>query len=250
MTLKKILPSLALLTLPMLAQAADYPAPIEAMRERGIEVLEKFDAPSGLTGYTAMYNGRPLALYVTADGEHALIGSLLDAKGEDLTGAVLEEKVSRPQSKVMWEKLQNSNWIADGSDKAEKIVYVFTDPNCPYCKRLWKDARPWVDAGKLQLRHVMVGTLGESSQKKAAYLLSAKDPKAALKGNESGKSPAKEIKVAAKQLKQIEDNQELMALLGVNGTPAILQLDETGMMQLHPGAPQGEQLLELFGPRP
>lgn len=71
MTLKKILPSLALLTLPMLAQAADYPAPIEAMRDRGIEVLEKFDAPSGLTGYTAMYNGRPLALYVTADGEHA-----------------------------------------------------------------------------------------------------------------------------------------------------------------------------------
>ena len=60
----------------------------------------------------------------------------------------------------------------------------------------------------------------------------------------------KEIKVAAEQLKQIEDNQELMHLLGVNGTPAILQLDETGMMQLHPGAPQGEQLLELFGPRP
>ena len=152
MTLKKILPSLALLTLPMLAQAADYPAPIEAMRDRGIEVLERFDAPSGLTGYTAMYNGRPLALYVTEDGEHALIGSLLDAKGEDLTGAVLEEKVSRPQSKVMWEKLSSSNWIADGSDKAEQIIYVFTDPNCPYCKRLWKDARPWVDAGKIQLR--------------------------------------------------------------------------------------------------
>lgn len=250
MTLKKILPSLALLTLPMLAQAADYPAPIEAMRDRGIEVLERFDAPSGLTGYTALYNGRPLALYVTADGEHALIGSLLDAKGEDLTGAVLEEKVSRPQSKVMWEKLSSSNWIADGSDKAEQIIYVFTDPNCPYCKRLWKDARPWVDAGKIQLRHVMVGTLGESSQKKAAYLLSAKDPAAALKGNESGKSPAKEIKVESKQLQQIESNQELMRMLGVNGTPAVLQLDDTGMMQLHPGAPQGEQLLELFGPRP
>lgn len=250
MTLKKILPSLALLTLPMLAQAADYPAPIEAMRDRGIEVLERFDAPSGLTGYTALYNGRPLALYVTADGEHALIGSLLDAKGEDLTGAVLEEKVSRPQSKVMWEKLSNSNWIADGSDKAEQIIYVFTDPSCPYCKRLWKDARPWVDAGKIQLRHVMVGTLGESSQKKAAYLLSAKDPAAALKGNESGKSPAKEIKVESKQLQQIESNQELMRMLGVNGTPAVLQLDDTGMMQLHPGAPQGEQLLELFGPRP
>lgn len=251
MTLKKILPTLALLTLPVIVQAENYPAPVEAMRERGVEVLERFDAPGGLTGYTALYNGRPLALYVTADKQHALMGSLLNAQGEDLTGAILEEKVSRPQSKVMWEKLKDSSWIADGSDTAESIMYVFTDPNCPYCKRFWKDARPWIDAGKVQLRHVMVGTLGESSQKKAAYLLSAKDPKAALLGNESGKKPAQEATtIAAKQRQQLDDNQQLMGLLGATGTPAILYLDPTGMLQMHPGAPQGEQLLELFGPRP
>ncbi|HHX35903.1 MAG TPA: thiol:disulfide interchange protein DsbG [Gammaproteobacteria bacterium] len=251
MTFKKILPALALLTLPVIVQAEDYPAPVEAMRDRGIEVLERFDAPSGLTGYTALYNGRPLALYVTEDGKHALIGSLLNAEGDDLTGAILEEKVSRPQSKVMWEKLKGSTWIADGSDKAETIVYAFTDPNCPYCKRFWNDARPWVDAGKVQIRHVMVGTLGESSQKKAAFLLTAKDQKAALKGNESGKAPAQEAKsIEAKQRAQLDDNQQLMASLGASGTPAILYLDETGMMQMHPGAPQGEQLIELLGPRP
>ncbi|HZJ95095.1 MAG TPA: thiol:disulfide interchange protein DsbG [Thiopseudomonas sp.] len=251
MTLKKILPALALLSLPVIVQAEGYPAPIEAMRDRGIEVLDRFDAPSGLTGYTALYNGRPLALYVTEDGQHALIGSLLNAEGEDLTGAVIEEKVSRPQSKIMWENLKDSAWIADGSDSAEKIVYVFTDPNCPYCKRLWNDARPWVDAGKVQLRHVMVGVLGESSQKKAAYLLSTKNPQAALKDNESGKKPAQEIKtIADQQRQQLDDNQQLMARLGASGTPAILYLDPTGMLQMHPGAPQGEQLIELFGPRP
>lgn len=251
MTLKKILPALALLSLPVMVHAENYPAPIEAMRDRGIEILERFDAPSGLTGYTALYNGRPLALYVTEDGQHALIGSLLNAEGEDLTGAVIEEKVSRPQSKVMWETLKDSAWIADGSDTAEKFVYVFTDPNCPFCKRFWKDARPWVDAGKVQLRHVMVGTLGESSQKKAAYLLSAQDPKAALQGNESGKKPAKEIKtVADQQRQQLDENQQLMVRLGASGTPAILYLDPTGMLQMHAGAPQGEQLIELFGPRP
>lgn len=251
MTLKKLLPALALLSLPVMVQAEDYPAPIEAMRERGIEVLERFDAPSGLTGYTALYNGRPLALYVTEDGQHALIGSLLNAEGEDLTGAVIEEKVSRPQSKVMWESLKDSAWIADGSDSADKFVYVFTDPNCPYCKRLWNDARPWVDAGKVQLRHVMVGTLGESSQKKAAYLLSAKNPEDALRDNESGKKAAQEINsIADEQRQQLDENQQLMANLGASGTPAILYLDPTGMLQMHPGAPQAEQLIELFGPRP
>ncbi|MDD2223462.1 MAG: thiol:disulfide interchange protein DsbG [Pseudomonas sp.] len=251
MTLKKILPTLALLTLPVIVQAENYPAPVKAMRERGVEVLERFDAPGGLTGYTALYNGRPLALYVTADKQHALMGSLLNAQGEDLTGAILEEKVSRPQSKVMWGKLKDSAWIADGSDQAEKVVYVFTDPNCPYCKRLWKDARPWVDAGKLQLRHVMVGTLGESSQKKAAYMLAAKDPKTVLLGNESGKTPAQEAKtVQTEQRQQLETNQQLMAKLGASGTPSILYLDERDMLQMHPGSPQGEQLIELFGPRP
>ena len=251
MTLKKFLPALALLTLPIMAQAEKYPAPIAAMVERGIEVLERFDAPSGLTGYAAIYNGRPLALYVTQDGKHALIGSLLDATGKDLTGEVLDEKVSLPQSKVMWDKLKASSWVADGSDKAQTIVYAFTDPNCPYCKRFWKDARPWVDAGKVQIRHVIVGTLGESSKKKAAFLLAAKDPKAALKGNESGKAPAQEAKtISAKQLKQLDNNQQLMADVGASGTPAILYLEPNGMLQMHPGAPQGQQLIELFGPRP
>src|SRR5690606_41576164 len=81
-----------------------------------------FDAPSGLTGYTALFNGRPLALYVTEDGKHALIGSLLNAKGEDLTGVVLEEKVSRPQSKVMWEKLKRSEEHTSELQSRENLV--------------------------------------------------------------------------------------------------------------------------------
>ena len=98
---------------------------------------------------------------------------------------------------------------------------------------------------------IMVGTLGESSQKKAAFLLGAKDRAAALKGNESGKAPAKEAKtVTPEQRSMLDKNHQLMSSVGASGTPAILYLDETGMMQMHPGAPQAEQLIELFGPRP
>jgi thiol:disulfide interchange protein DsbG len=45
--------------------------------------------------------------------------------------------------------LQNSSWIADGSIGARRVVYVFTDPNCPYCNKFWAEARPWVQAGKV-----------------------------------------------------------------------------------------------------
>lgn len=233
------------------ALAADYPAPIEAMRAKGVEILDTFSAPSGLSGYAALYHGRPLAIYLTSDQQHAIIGSLLDAQGEDLTSAVIDEKINRPQSKIIWDKLEkDSHWVSEGSKKAGKVVYVFTDPNCPYCKRFWNDAQPWVKAGKVELRHIPVGVLGESSRKKAAYILAAKDKTKALIDNESGKTPAKEQDIKQAQSTQLDHNLELMTQVGASGTPAILYQDETGLLQLHPGAAQGEQLLEIFGARP
>ncbi len=51
----------------------------------------------------------------------------------------------------------------DGKDNAPKIIYMFSDPNCPYCNRFWQLARPWVDSGKVQIRHIMVGILSHDS---------------------------------------------------------------------------------------
>jgi thiol:disulfide interchange protein DsbG len=85
--------------------------------------------------------------------------------------------------------LQNSSWIADGSIGARRVVYVFTDPNCPYCNKFWAEARPWVQAGK-QLRHVIVGILTPESPGKAAALLSAPNPAVALAAYEGGQVEA------------------------------------------------------------
>lgn len=72
---------------------------------------------------------------------------------------------------------------------APRIVYVFTHPNCPFCAKLWLDARPWVDGGKVQLRHVLVGILGPTSAGKAAALLTAKDPSAAQQAYKGANAP-------------------------------------------------------------
>ncbi len=251
MKLTRIAALLALSGITGLSVAQDYPAPIEAMRDKGVEILDTFDAPGDLDGYAAMYHGRPLAIYLTSDKQHAIIGSLLDAAGNDLTSPVIDEKVNRPQSKVVWSKLEKeAHWISEGKAGANTVAYVFTDPNCPYCKRFWNDAQPWVKSGKVELRHIPVGVLGESSRKKAAYILAAKDPVKALVDNESGKTPAKENTIADQQAKQLDTNLQLMSQVGASGTPAILYLDETGLLQLHPGAPQGEQLIEIFGSKP
>ena len=246
-----LLAAVSLLFLPTV-QAEELPEAIKAVEARGAEVVGRFDAPGGLKGYAARYNGQGMALYLTPDGEHVLIGSLLDANGEDLTRGQLEKLVYEPLAKEMWTRMQDSSWIADGKADAPRIVYMFSDPNCPYCNMFWKQARPWVDSGKVQLRHIMVGMLRADSAGKSAALLSAKDPQAALNEHEAaGKaSKLKALeKIPAELEEQLTANLMLMGELGAQATPAIFYLDDNGRLQQHQGAPRPDALEEIMGPR-
>ena len=158
---------------------------LKGIEKHGFEVVAEFDAPGGLRGFAGVVGGQqPAAAYVTADGKHVLVGSLFDAEGNDVAAEAVEKLVSAPMSARMWTKLEASAWVRDGKADAPRVVYTFSDANCPYCHKFWEAARPWVDAGKVQLRHIMVGVIREDSPAKAAAILSARDPSAALLENE------------------------------------------------------------------
>jgi thiol:disulfide interchange protein DsbG len=235
-----------------LAQAQEWPAPIKAVEARGLEIIQPFDAPDGLKGYAARYNGEGVSLYLTADGQHVLIGTLLNAKGEDLSQQPLDKLVYEPMAKEKLSKLERSTWIADGSAQAPRIIYMFSDPNCPYCTMFWKQARPWVEAGDVQIRHVMVGILRQDSVEKAAALLNAKDKQAALHEHESAGKASKLQglkKIPEVIQEQIDGNLSLMTELGVSATPAIFYTDENGQLRQQRGAPSPAALEQIMGPR-
>src|SRR5699024_1334781 len=123
---------------------------------------------------------RPIAIYVTSDKQHALVGTLIDAEGNDLSSEQVGNPDDKPGLDEVWSDLEETDWVADGADDAPRTVYMFTDPNCPYCHQFWELARPWVEAGKVQVRHILVGILKPDSMPKAAAILSAKDPAARL----------------------------------------------------------------------
>lgn len=244
------IPALALVAAPF-ALAEALPPAIQAIEARGAEVVGRFDAPGGLQGYAARYHGQGMTLYLTPDGDHVLVGSLLDAKGEDLSKAPLDKLVYEPLGKEMWQRLESSTWIADGAADAPRIIYLFSDPNCPYCNLFWKQARPWVEAGDVQLRHVMVGMLRPDSAGKSAALLTAERPEAALSRHEAaGKAstlgPVEEI--SSEVNGQLEANLRLMVEMGASATPAIFYRDETGRLQQQQGAPGAEALMQMMGP--
>lgn len=243
---------LGLLSMAMGAQAKDWPAPIKALEAKGIEVIGTFDAPGGLSGYAGMIEQQPLAIYLTADGKQAIVGSMIDAEGVDLSQEPLNRLVSKPMTEKVWKLLEGSSWIADGAKNAPRVIYTFTDPNCPYCNKFWKDARPWIKAGKVQVRHVIVAILGPTSPGKAAALLSAQDPQAALTQHEQqhGSGGIKPLaQVLPKVRAQLDANQMLMQQLGFSATPTILYRDGDGNLKNMQGAPSAEMLGRILGPR-
>ena len=154
-------------------------------------------------------------------------------------------------SKAIWAKMEKSAWIADGRDDAPRKVYLFSDPNCPYCNMFWEQARPWVESGKVQLRHIMVGIIREDSPGKSAALLAAKDPAKALQQHEkAGKASTPPLGTIPEAVRQkLEANMALMEEMGLAATPAIFYQNDKGQLQSQQGAPRPEMLGQILGKR-
>lgn len=242
----------ALLQSPALQAAEKLPAAIQKIEDKGAKIIGSFDAPNGMRGYAAQYQNRGMALYLTPDGKNVLVGNLYDADGKDLSQAPLQKLVYEPMAKQAWGEMEKSNWIADGKKDAPRIVYLFSDPNCPYCNMFWEQARPWVDAGKVQLRHIMVGIIREDSPNKSAALLAAKDPQQALHDHEKAGKASKlkpMDKITPEVQAKLDANMQLMTGMDVAATPAIFYLDEQGNLQQQQGAPSPDKLAKIMGPK-
>ena len=115
----------------------------------------------------------------------------------------------------------------------------------------WGQARPRVKAGKVQLRHIMVGIIREDSPGKSAALLASQDPQKALQEHEAaGKGStlrALDTIPAAIEAK-LDANMKLMDELELSATPAIFYLDDKGGSQQQQGAPSPDKLVKILGP--
>lgn len=239
----------SLASISIAACAADYPAPVQALVEQGVEVHARFDAPGGLTGYAARIQGQPLTLYLTADGKQVIVGNMLDGQGNDLSAAQLERHLPEPDFDSAWPLLEKSTWIAEGGSDPKRMVYVFDDPNCPYCKALWEASQSYLDED-VQVRHIMVAVIHPSSIGKAARLLTADDRRKAFADHQrDGSEPLDTIPQPVRE--QIETNNRLMRQLGAHGTPAVFYKDPQGKVRRIIGLPTAESLTdEIFQKKP
>jgi thiol:disulfide interchange protein DsbG len=134
--------------------------------------------------------------------------------------------------------IKQTTWITEG--KGPHVVYIFFDPNCPYCHRLYLNTRSWVKQGKLQIHWIPVGILTTTSPGKAIALLQADDPVAAFYKNEDhydeGGAIEEDLADPATE-KQLKANEALLSRTHSGAVPVMLFHDLKGNPRLFTGSP-------------
>lgn len=253
MRINRVLPGALLgaaLSLPT-AHATEQALPpaLHGLQQQGVEVVKAFDAPGELRGYIVSAGGQSHAVYVTGDGQHVLIGALLDAEGNNLSEQHLSQHAPKPDMSKAWQSLEDARWVAEGPKDPKSVVYVMADPYCPYCHAFWLASQPYLKAG-LQVRWIWVSYLRPDGPAKVAAILDADDPGAAMARheqmfNQGGIDAAS--KPQPKTLAVVRANTALMQELGVSGTPAVFFKDDKGQVQVIQGMPKLNVLPKIFG---
>lgn len=153
---------------------------------------------------------------------------------------------------TMLAEAPKSTWLRDGQSK--HVIYVFFDPNCPYCHKLYEALRDPVALGETELRWIPVGVARESSLGKAAAILEAKDPIDAFHYNEQhftlddGKLGGIDEEFLPRQetLQKLADNLSLLKKAGAVAVPAMLFRTRDGVARYVPGAPPATTLEEIL----
>lgn len=219
----------------------------------GVKIVKQFPAPSGLTGWVLSQGARHSVVYTTADGKTLLAGALIDEQGRNLSAKHEEAYIPGPDLAAAYARLAQSAFVTEGrAAKPKSTIYVFVDPNCPYCHLLWRAVQPYEKAG-LQVRWIPVATLGPTSMPKAIGVLAATDRTAAFRKMEQdhgkpwqpdpGKSERAHPAVAA----SIRANGELMEQFGIAGTPGVVWRDRAGKVQVRSGMPRLSELPAITG---
>lgn len=219
-----------------------YPKVLQRMVDAGkIEVLKQFATDkTGMTGYLVKRDGYQTVVY-GQDG-YLMLGPLYGPKGKNLSKRYKRQHQSQPDVTKTIDGLDSEHLITEGSADAPAL-YVFLDPNCIFCHKLYQQTKPLIAAGKLRIHWILVGVLGPSSIGRAATILSADDPAASLAQNEADFDKANEQggvtpeKPDDELTDVLDQHRDAMFNVGGRGTPVALFQGPDGHWQSRQGLP-------------
>lgn len=187
----------------------------EALQKRlpSTKIMEVNETP--MPGIYEVVLGKNV-VFTNAEGRYFLFGHMFDIQEQrDMTA---EKKESL--RKVSWSSIDLAKALTFIKGKGTREFAVFSDPDCPYCRRLEGELEK-LDDVKIHL-FMFPLAMHKDAEKKSSQVLCSKDPRKAwkdmmLKGKDpSGKDECR---------KQVAEAAAIGQKAGVVGTPTLVAKD-------------------------
>ena len=152
--------------------------------------------------------------YVSEDGKFLIHGSIMDLKTRD---DLSDRRLASLRLKAL-EKLGAENMIVFKPKMGKHLVYVFTDIDCGYCRKLHSEIENYLREG-IEVRYLFYPRAGKDSEsyQKAVTVWCSKDRNAALTRAKNGEHFA--TKTCPNP---VDQHMALASAMGASGTPMIV----------------------------
>lgn len=194
--------------------------------------------------YQIIFNQTGEIFYISRDNRYFFYGELIDLNNNDQKKRNLTElsrmfirksEISQfPTSKMIIFKAKN-HW----PKKPVNILTIFTDLDCPYANRLYKELQKANELG-IEIRYLLFPRQGLSSEsyKKSVSVWCSKNRNKAFSMANQGEN----ISPTTCKNNPIEDQFNLAVKIGIQGTPSIILQNGT----IIPGYVSYNKLLSLL----
>lgn len=180
-------------------------------------------------------------VYMASDAQHAFLGHLVNLpKRKDYTEPLLRELQAQ---KIDLKMLPLDKALKVVKGNGERTLYVFTDPDCPFCHRLEQSLKKITDVTIYYFMYPLA-QLHPNAPVKANKIYCAKDPAHAIEKVilQRGSLSANEVRSGCKA--PLQEIAQVAQSLNINGTPTLIFEDgvlQSGFMP----APVLEKNLEM-----
>jgi len=219
--MKKTLTVMAMTMLSSSVLAQSTPAEVavlQTLKQKYTNTTFKSISATQIPGVYEVIMGKNVA-YVDETGRYFLFGRLFDMQTQtDLTEPKLEKSVQQ-QPQITWDKLELNNAIVTVRGNGKRKLAVFSDPDCPYCKRIEQTLEDIKDV-TIYTFMMPLASLHPQAAAKSEGVWCAKDR------SQAWRNLLLDGRVLTGKCETpIEENLRFAAENGINGTPTLIFTD-------------------------
>lgn len=210
------------------------------LKDLGTVKSVKPAAVRGLYELTIEQQGKTGVAYLDYGKKHIISGPVYDIASRQVVGAA-PVSAKKHLERLDPATLKTGDSLVLGNPKGKKKLFVFTDPECPFCAKMHAELKKLVDLEPDLAIYIKLFPLKmhPHAYDKARVILSAKSLKLLEKSFAGEALPAPKAKDAKKP---VDDTMRFAESVGIDSTPTLVLPDG----RILPGAKDAKSMQELL----